>query len=871
MYQKQNHNNHPFFLFLFALFTALLCLQLGGTRVFAQTSEGKNIPWTVEIIFGIRGPKPLIWSGKASINKGRIDGLQGINFGPKDRLLPEKKEWKCSIDRLRGNEIRDQLQGLSPREYLEERISKGITFDLHAPENTRVSITTAGGVFSFDLADLEFGKPLNRLEGNVRVRLAPRSFVFGSKKEHNNYSAVAIDKSNKVWCSFINYRKGKEKLILRQYAEQKWGKQIEAAGKGTYLKPSLTADDLGGLWVCWAAKVKDNWDIYARYRKAGKWEKTFRLSDHPAPDTNQQIFIDKNNRLWVCWQSYQEGNGDIFLKYYENGQWSSPVQISNHPGNDWQPSIAGNNNGSIYLAWDTFRNKEHSIILRQYTNSRLLPEIVVASYLKNYVAHVDLAADDQGRLWIAWDISGEDWGFGEDQEERFIEVDKNEAIETQINYLKVPIEGRRGRYNSRKIGLLCYVNGKFYTPIENFEEKFGATMKIYADLPQLEIDSSGRVWLFFHHYVGKIPFYIHDKKMEIWKVYGMYYNGRNWSSPIEFPHTTWRNIYASSVCTNKNEGDIWVTFAGDQRKNGSRKLELPSVCVASLNMPKIAPRHMELIPYKDQPKVFDRTIQIQTTPVDKKRYQSLLGIEKYELFWGTVHEQHDSRGRMAMDGFVVDAFKYALDDQYYDFLGITDYAYRDVSWFSSDNYALWEAKKANSIYSTKKDFLSFYLKGRSPYKRAPGHSLQKRPIPKGAPVITAVYVKDYTNDSFIEALENRRNYVATDWIILDFTIEGRSMGEKFQGINPHPRILAKIIGTDEIEQVDIIRNAKCIYSSKSIKGKEADITFVDMDLPSDKKFDYHYFIQVKQKNGGLAWTPPCCYHYTPIAVSSLSK
>jgi hypothetical protein len=153
------------------------------------------------------------------------------------------------------------------------------------------------------------------------------------------------------------------------------------------------------------------------------------------------------------------------------------------------------------------------------------------------------------------------------------------------------------------------------------------------------------------------------------------------------------------------------------------------------------------------------------------------------------------------------------------------------------------------------------MKGKSPYKRAPGHYLQKKPIPKGMPIITCAYVKDFDKESFIEALDKRRNYVATDWIVLDFTVEGHPMGDKFLGSNPNPRMLAKIIGTAEIEQVDIIRNAKCIYSSKSIKGKDTDITFVDMDI-SDKD-DYHYLIQVRQKDGAMAWTAPICYHYRP--------
>jgi len=272
---------------------------------------------------------------------------------------------------------------------------------------------------------------------------------------------------------------------------------------------------------------------------------------------------------------------------------------------------------------------------------------------------------------------------------------------------------------------------------------------------------------------------------------------------------------------------------------------------------------MDLSICENQPKVIDQASYTEFKPVPKRRYESTLGLNKYQLYWGTLHEQHDVRGRMAMDGFVVDAFKYALDDQQYDFLGISDYSYRQTSWFGSQNYPLWEANKAISRYSNKKDFLSFYVPGRSPYKRAPGHSLQKKPIPKGMPVITVVYSTDFTAKAFNEALEKKRNYVATDWIVLDFTVEGHPMGDKFPSRNPYPRMLAKVMGTDDLEEVEIIRNAKCIYSSKNITGKDADITFVDMDLPQDKKDDYHYFIQIRQKNGAMAWTPPICYHFIP--------
>jgi len=847
----------------FSLTAMLLFFPPQAMSLNQQLEQEKSLPWTVQIMFGIRGPKPLIWDGKAEVNSGRIEDIQSINFTDQDSLKVKERQWKCRIDRLRGSEIADELGKISPREYFEERLAKGIILDLITPPSARVSITTEAGVFSFTMADLKFGASLERLDGNIKLQLMPRSFIFKAKgQQMNNYPAIAKDSMENVWAAWASYSKGKERLVIRKYDGQSWGEETVIDDGGCYLQPSLAGDKEGGLWVCWAGRVSDNWDIYVRHYKDGKWSSTSRITEHPAPDTDQQIFVDDNNRLWVCWQSFQFGQADIFMKYYDQGRWSAIIRVSDHQGNDWQPAISVDRQGNVYLAWDSYRNKKHLILLRKFSSERLWPEIEVEA-TNNYVAHASVACDDFGRVWIAWDTSGENWGFGEDEEDRTISLSKFEAVETQINYNKTPMEGRRGRYNSRKLGLVCYWGEKFYRTAEDFYAKLPETMRMYSDLPRLQIDSSGRLWCFFHHYIGKIPFYIHDKLMEVWKVYGMFYNGHIWSSPIEFSQTTWRNIYASSTCAGQQEGDLWITYAGDGRRSDSRDLEPARICVATLTMDKVSPHHMALLLDERQPRIVDQASYIEFTPVPKKRYESTLGLEKYQLFWGTLHEQHDVRGRMAMDGFVVDAFKYALDDQQYDFLGISDYSFRHTGWFSPDNYSLWEANKATSRYSTKKDFISFYVKGRSPYKRAPGHSLQKKPIPKGMPVITAVYAKDFSDKSFTEALEKKRNYVATDWIILDFTVEGHPMGDKFPSRNRYPRMLAKIIGTDDIAQVDIIRNAKCIYSSRNIKGKEADITFVDLGLPIDKKDDYHYFIEVTQKNGAMAWTPPICYHFIP--------
>ena len=203
MFKPLTRRNCFLFLLITVLSLSFLFFLPGNGQCINRTfEERKSLPWEVKITFGIRGPKPLVWDGKASMNEGQIETIEGINFTEKDKLFPKTFQWQCTIDRLRGREISADLKGISPREYLEERVAKGIILHLHAPRSARLSIATKGGVFSVCLADLILGEPLKRLENNVKIELAPRSFIFSEKKAKNNYSAVAIDSaSHSLVCS----------------------------------------------------------------------------------------------------------------------------------------------------------------------------------------------------------------------------------------------------------------------------------------------------------------------------------------------------------------------------------------------------------------------------------------------------------------------------------------------------------------------------------------------------------------------------------------------------------------------------------------------------------------------------------------------
>jgi hypothetical protein len=807
--------------------------------------------------------KPLIWDGQASIDKGKIQGVRGVRFDEKDRLFSPENRWVCSIGRLKG---REYAKGLgykgSIREFIQEIMAKGVELDILAPKDSSVTISTVAGNFSFSLSNLVLGRRIDFLGGNLKVELIPRPHTIPKNGDIQNYPGITSDPEGVVWLAWISFSKGKERLVISRHTTSGWNDPEELdSGKEGYLNPALACMPDGDLWIVWPGREKRDWDLFARRynMKKNKWSGIIRMTKNKGPDVHPVMVVDSSGRVYLCWQGFQGGNDEIFLRIFDNKEWGKPVNVTQNRGNDWEPAIAANNQDVLLIAWEGFRDGLHQILTKELIRGKLSSERILTAS-KSAVAHASVASDINGRFWVAWDKAGSDWGFGEEEEDRTIGIYKFDELSTQIDYDKVAIIGRRGRYNSRSISLICIDREGIYRPGHDPLENLSAPMKMYTDLPRLLTDQRGRLWIMFHHYVGKIPFYVHGQPMEVWKVYAMYYDGIGWSDPIPMPHNTWRQFSGVSVCINSGS-HLWAAYTQDDRELGKREVKLPTLSVSSFALPSGGQMSLPVsLILEDFIQKAGKGRKSGTSSVES--YRTDMGSPRYNLYWGSLHDIHDVRGRMNLDGFVIDSFKYAMDDWGYNFIGLKDYVYRSEDWFTNKNYYWWEIQKAIDLFSVENEFLSFFLKAKSPYIRPMGHGLLKKRPPKGVPIIMGVYAEDLTEDAMVEAIEKRRQYLATDKILLDFWVAGHPIGDKFKSTDRFPKMEARVIGTDKLKRVDILRNAECVYSTEP-NQKDIRFTFVDTGLNPNESGEYHYFLQAEQENGRMAWTPPACLHYFP--------
>ncbi len=111
--------------------------------------------------------------------------------------------------------------------------------------------------------------------------------------------------------------------------------------------------------------------------------------------------------------------------------------------------------------------------------------------------------------------------------------------------------------------------------------------------------------------------------------------------------------------------------------------------------------------------------------------------------------------------------------------------------------------------------------------------------------------ESFTREGLVDAIRKRHAYGATDNIVLDFRAGTHIMGDAFTSqASPHFTFTA--IGTGAIQQIDLIKNRKFVYTSHP-GTRRANFEFTDRDFGPGESY---YYVRVLQQDGQLAWSSP---------------
>ena len=904
---------------------------------------------TYRLTFGLKDASPTAWDGRLVPSPGqRIQALPDLlrehNIATgEDPLFPNDyvrtgSSWVASS---RKAWMRD------PKAFQLEYPSVLVQV-WENPNQGPIRIETVRGAFSFVPRELPPFSAAEFLDGGVLVEAVPSplavDFRYAGQQDH---PAIWASGSGELWLVWQEYENDSDAVCVRNLSGDSWGPTQVLAAESDVFQTAVGEDDSGRIWVVWSMQVDGNWDLYGRSHERGRWSGLERLTEGAGPDTHHSLVRGVAGRLWLIWRSVPGDRAQIMARSLEKGRWSPPRQVStgdSAAGNNWWPVASAGPGGALAVVWDGYASGSYDVYLRVWSSGRWLPVRTVAGTAR-FEANPSVAVGPEGRIWVAWQESGVEWG-----------KDTGRLSRVQGTQLR----------ESREIRIVC-LDGEKQLATE------GSLSTIFIgdlwEMPHLETGPSGEPWLLVRKLYLRQPD-IREVRGKLgpvyyprWDIHLTQYRGGQWSAPIRLARTSGRNAMIPSG-SRAPDGAFWLTWATDHRNAKSYMQQHNQVFLARLQPPELE-QDVSLVPapspaedppvppiHPDEEEELDR---IRAFRVEHRG-------KTYSIYRGDLHRHTEISSDGAADGTLLDAYRYAVDAGGLDFLGVSDHTHHvhePYTWWRSQKTAdLFQLENFVAFYGYERSLsfpsghrnifftergkpihpilapeergqegaerLFWYLRrhggtsiphttGRSndwrdndpevetlveiyqglrdTYEHAgapqPGtlkpRDASERPgyvwnaLAKGYRLgfiassdhhsthmsYACLLAEELTLESLMEAVRSRRAYAATDNIILDVRFvhaDGEHlMGEEFDVSGPL-RLKARVVGTDSLHRVDVIRNEAVVYQVSPEKEQEISFEYVDADTGEG---EHYYYVRVLQQDGMVAWGSPVWVTYQP--------
>jgi hypothetical protein len=583
-------------------------------------------------------------------------------------------------------------------------------------------------------------------------------------------SVVSVD--GKTYVTWLEFQPSKRDVVwfgIRDSASKWLEKKQITPDSADCANPTLTQDRSGNIWLTYESAVDGKWSIFATVRNQdGAMEKPIRVSNDGGTCVNHRTAPVADGGIWIVWQGDNHGQFDIFareIKKLENND-AQPLQISDSPRGDWHPSITATSNGDVFIAWDSYDGTAYNIRTRELHNAAW-GKIMNVTASKNFNANTDITSDQNGRVWLAWEEDGPNWG-------------RPYRARTNGNKVSTKMSDDIGSvHRFRKLHLAELINDnsairETEVPQPSFAE--GAARKdapagikklgVFYQSPQLTTDASNRVWLVYRHfYMPLMGITVNHHMQNDWGIYARCYENGVWSKVFRFDHgqgDALQRIFVSPTTdgiavaytygrTDRRNPQNYVEDALEptkvvkhvskkrapsgvdetdeenaapkkakqaKKRNGAKDDEnpLPSdgrgVAIANISLQQVS----QLKYSYSAPELAPQTLNAENAknvPAKPQRPGSDLNGKHYELYFGDFHRHTDiSLCFWPGDGTMDDAYRYGIDAAPLDFLGVTDHTH-DIAMGDPLSLMWQRIRKEVNRHALDGKFVPFYSYERS--------------------------------------------------------------------------------------------------------------------------------------------------------------
>lgn len=671
----------------------------------------------------------------------------------------------------------------------------------------------------------------------------------------DTFHRIATDADGRMWLVWQRSEEGRSQIFARNLFQGTWSDELQisesSSSEGNNWNPSLSAGTSGQVAVAWDGYAAGNYDVYLRRFADGRWGPVRVVAGTPRYEANPSVAVDGSNQTWVAWQESgvdwgkdtgqlvtQPGiglheprsirvvcfdgekmmapSGDAPSVFQDKDYWGDPVLQIGPRGFPWLflrhmamriPDSLETGSGSIYAPhWETYALR--------YTGSSWsdLMYLPYSAGRKDMFPVGSTVSDQQ--LWLAWPTDNRDTG--------------SYTTHQQGQVMIAPLSVEESS-QSQSVDLQPYQE----EPVSPFEPVHPNEVEELQRIRSYRIESGKRSYSIFRGDVHRHTDLSWDGGRD-GSVLDAYRYARD-AAGLDFLGITDHNQDAEESYLwwlSQKFADLFQLQNFVAFYSYERSLEFPNGHRNVL----FTRRGNPILPIMDS---------------ERNGWDGAGRLFHYLKRYGGISIPHTSGTGAGTDWRDNDPEVEPLVEIYQGMRDTYEYpgSLRPKTLEASPTLA--EDDSPSRRFGTVWHALS---KGyRLGFIASSDHMSTHISY-------ACLIAKELTLDSLMEAIRSRRAYGATDNLILDIRFVGSDgehlMGEDFSSTIPLT-IKAKVLGTDVIERVDVIKNNKIVYTTSSEQA-ELEFQYVDQDQAPGESY---YYIRVAQKDGEMAWGSPVWVNY----------
>jgi len=745
------------------LFVLVLAAILGKRLLYPNNSlHAATLSYTPSqsylIALGVNDQTPTAWDGSITASGATILSLQGWRFSDGD-----------SVTGTTGWKLSTRESPPPPSQTSGPMQENGIIVTVSASATpVSFNVTTAQGNFSFASTDVPFGvtkylmkAPSGSYSVHVSQTAAPLQLTTSNEEEdfpsmaqsgddvyltytefvHGDRSQAVGLSTKQTITDFTPYNRpaGGDQILLLHYSKSQrvWTGPFPVTNPGEdAMRSAVAIDGTGRAWILYSVQRSGNSDIYARNSNAsGAMSAEIRLTTDPGTDLFPVAATDASGRVWVAWQGFRNNNLEILASVQSGDTFWPEATVSTSPASDWDPAIAAAASGEVAISWDTYDKGDYDVYLRhvQFTDHIGMDTPIPIAATLNFEARSSLAYDPQNNLWIAYEVSGPDWG-----------KDYGSYDTTGV-----------ALYHNHTIQVRCLVGSSLYStnndiatvlPGAPASQLFlpsspgpygpqpdpslannrapngdvGFTLKLDGpknSFPRLATDTEGTVYLAFREPAGdglSTSTGTGSSAGSIWITAIVYFDGTQWHGPGVLADTDAVSDSRPAMLP-LGPGHLLIAHAMDHRlsplPNGTPQIDGANedIYALDLNVSRVqqTAQLTKLAPVTPTPPPASVAAEAGAVALTDS-YRPTVNGQRYQLLRGDFHRHSELSFDGSRDGPLIDSYRYFIDAAALTWVGCCDH---DDG--SGREYTWWLMQKFTDAYTLGSRFLPMYYYERS--------------------------------------------------------------------------------------------------------------------------------------------------------------